>query len=741
MKKHLLLFLFVLSIVVTMGCQPHFEKSTKYSVPSMAKQIDALLGKMTLEEKVGQMSQHSNPFDDQSARFDIEDETRKGNVGSFLNFADVTKRNKLQKIAVEESRLGIPLIFGYDVIHGQRTVFPVPLGEAASWDIELVEECAKVAAREARALGIDWTFSPMVDIARDPRWGRIVEGAGEDAYLGSAISRAKVRGYQGSDLSDPETVAACLKHFAVYGASQAGREYHSTEVPLRTIRNVYLPPFKAGVEEGAATLMTGFNDLNGVPATANKFLLTEVLRDEWGFEGFVVSDWTSVMELTYHGIARDKTEASVLASTAGVDMEMVSRTYMKNLPRLVREGKVSEEVLDRAVRSILSVKYRLGLFDNPYVDPELQKTVILTPENRALARKAVRESMVLLKNEGKLLPLKSNLKSIALIGPLADNQKDLLGTWAFGGNSKDVVTVAKGLQDALGDSCEINYAKGCETDGVSTEGFSEAIEAANKSDLVIMAVGESAQHNGETRSRSNLNMPGMQLELVKEVAKTGKPIVMILFSGRPLTINWELENIGSIILAWHPGIEGGNGIADVLSGRYNPAGKITVTFPRNVGQIPIYYNMKNTGRPAGKTGNASVYIDVANSALVPFGYGLSYTTFAYANLQIENTKVEIPGAVKVSVDVSNTGDVGGHEVTQLYIRDISGSVTRPVKELKGFERIYLNAGETKTVTFNLETSELKFYDINMEYNVEAGDFQVWVGPNSAEGLEGRFELF
>ncbi len=737
MRSKLMVTVFVLLACVQLGCQQQSNRTKNLDSVIEAK-IDVLLTKMTFEEKAGQMSQVSESGEDGPS--DIENEVRKGNLGSFLNVFDLEKRNKLQKIAVEESRLGIPLIFGADVIHGHRTVFPVPLGEASSWNLDLMEKTAAIAAKEARAVGIDWTFSPMVDIACDPRWGRIVEGAGEDPYLGSLIARAKVRGYQGSDLSASDTIAACLKHFAVYGAAQAGREYSTTEVPLRTIRDVYLPPFKAGVEEGAATLMSGFNDLNGVPASGNKFLLTDILRYEWGFNGFVVSDWRSVKQLIQHGVAEDESQAAILGVTAGVDMEMVSRTYMDYLPQLVREGKISEKVLDTTVRRILRVKFRLGLFDHPYVDPKLQDTVILAPEHRALARQAVRESMVLLKNEDNLLPLDKNIKSIALIGPLADNQEDLLGTWALAGKSEDVVTVLQGLKDAL-DSCKINYAKGCDADSDSTEGFTEAVNAADESDLVIMAVGESVMHNGESHSRTNLNLPGVQIELLRKVQKTGKPIVMLLFAGRPLTINWELENIPSILLAWHPGVEGGNGIADVMLGDYNPAGKLTVTFPRNVGQIPIYYNMKNTGRPFIEDDRfTSKYIDSPNTPLLPFGYGLSYTTFAYSHLKIENKRVKIPGVIKISADVTNTGKTAGYEIAQLYIRDMVGSVTRPVKELKGFQRIYLNPGETKTVTFELPTNNLKFYDINMEYTVEPGDFTIWIGPNSTEGLEGSFEL-
>jgi beta-glucosidase len=739
MKRISSLCICAILLITQLGCQSKTKQSRNFD-PVMEAKIDALLSKMTLEEKAGQMTQKGGGGEDGPA--DVEGEIRKGSISSFLNITDLEKRNKFQKVAVEESRLGIPLIFGFDVIHGYRTIFPVPLAEAASWDMDLMEKTARIAAREARAVGIDWTFSPMVDIARDPRWGRIVEGAGEDTYLGSLIARAKVRGYQGNDLSAHDTVAACLKHFAVYGAAQAGREYHTTEVPIRTVREVYLPPFEAGIDEGAATVMSGFNELNDVPTSGSKFLLTEVLRDAWGFDGFVVSDYRSVKQLINQGFAKDQSQAAVLASVAGVDMEMVSRTYCDNLPSLVRKGVVSENTLNTAVRRILRIKFRLGLFENPYVDPKLQDKVILAPEHREVARQAVRESMVLLKNENKTLPLDTNIKSIALIGPLADNREDLIGTWSLAGKNDDVVTLIEGLKKELGDTCKINYARGCDIESDSTEGFAEAVKAANASDLVVMAVGEGVMHNGEAHSRTNLDLPGVQQQLLKEIKKTGKPMVMVLFAGRPLTINWELENIPSILLAWHPGIEGGNGITDVLFGRYNPAGKITATFPRSVGQIPIFYNMKNTGRP-GVEGDrfTSRYIDSPNTPLLPFGYGLSYTTFAYSSLKIENGKVKIPGVVKVSADIANTGTAAGHEVVQLYTRDLVGSVTRPVKELKGFKRIYLKPGETKTVTFDLSTSDLKFYDINMEYRVEPGDFEVWVGANSAEGLKGVFQLF
>ncbi len=714
------------------------QKNTMATDPAIEAKIDKLLAEMTLEEKAGQMRQVGRSGEDGSS--DIESEIANGNVGSFLNISDVELRNKLQKVAVEKSRLGIPLIFGFDVIHGLRTIYPVPLGEAASWDIELMEKTAAMAAAEARSVGIDWTFSPMVDIARDPRWGRIVEGAGEDPYLGALIARAKVRGYQGKNLADANTIAACLKHFAVYGASQAGRDYHAVEVPIRTIRDIYLPPFQAGVDEGAATLMCAFNDIDGVPASANKFLLTDVLRDEWGCDGFVVSDWRSVSQLIYHGVAKDLTQAAVLASTAGVDMEMVSRAYC-DLPSLVRKGDVSEKTLDTAVRRILRVKYKLGLFDEPYVNAEKHKTVILAPKHRELARQAVRESMVLLKNQNNILPLKKNIKSIALIGPLADNQKDLLGTWCLAGNAKDVITVRQGLKNAVGKTCKINYAKGCKADGDSKEDFAQAIDAAKNSDVVVMALGEPASYNGEAHSRTNINLPGVQLDLLKEIVKTGKPIVMLLFTGRPLTINWEMENIPAILLAWHPGIEGGNGIADVVFGDYNPSGKLTVTFPRSVGQIPIYYNVKNVCRPFVEEDRfTSRYLDLPNTPLLPFGHGMSYTMFKYSNLKIENAQAKIPGVIKISADITNTGKCAGVETAQLYVADLVASVVRPVKELKGFQRVHLDAGQTKTVMFELPTDDLRFWDINMKYVVEPGEFKIWIGTDSTTGLEGGFTL-
>ena len=738
MKTRTLLAVYVfLSVALfTTCCGRATQKAAGITIE---EKIDKLLQEMTLEEKVGQMNQPGSSGKDGPS--DIESEVRKGNIGSFLNITEVKKRNKLQRIAVEESRLGIPLLFAFDVIHGFKTIFPVPLAESASWDLKLMEKTAQVAAREARASGVDWTYAPMVDIARDPRWGRIVEGAGEDPYLGSLISRAKVRGFQGKDYADPERLVACLKHYAAYGAVQAGREYHTTEVPERVLRNVYLPPFKAGVQEGAATLMSGFNDLNGVPVSGNKYLLTDILRGEWGFDGVVVSDYRSVKQLIYHGLASDEPHAGMIGAEAGVDIEMVSRTYIENLPRLVREGKFPEKVLDEAVRRILRIKFRAGLFDDPYVDPEVQNTVMLHEDHRKIAREMVQRSIVLLKNKGQILPLSKDIKSIALIGPLADNQIDLMGTWAGKGKKEDVVTVLEGIKSAVSANCEINYVKGCEVNDNSTSGFAAALDAARKSDVVIMAVGESRELNGEAHSRTSLDLPGVQRQLIQEISNTGKPIIVLLFTGRPLSINWVYKNIPSILLVWHPGTEGGNGIADVLFGDYNPSGKLTVTFPRNVGQVPIYYNAKNTGRPADKDDrHTSKYIDVHWTPLIPFGYGLSYTTFKYSNLKISPDKVSPEQPISVSVDVKNTGNRAGEEVVQLYIRDLVGSVTRPVKELKGFEKISLAAGQRKKVTFTLTPDHLGFYNRDMKFVVEPGAFKVWVGPSSVEGLEGNFEV-
>ena len=728
---------------------------------------------MTLEEKIGQMHQLHHGANDVPTS--LAEQVRKGSVGSFLNVTDVNVRNKLQKTAVEETRSGIPLIFGFDVIHGYRTIFPIPLGQSASWDTKLVGKSASIAAKEAASVGIDWTFAPMVDIARDPRWGRIAECFGEDPYLASVMAQAKVRGFQGKSLVSPDTLVACLKHYVAYGAAEGGRDYNTCEVSERTLREVYLPPFKAGVKAGAGTLMSGFNEISGIPASGNRFTLTDILRGEWGFDGFVVSDWNSVKQLVDHGFAANEAQAGKQAVTAGVDMEMVSRCFTDHLPQLVKEGKVSQKVIDEAVRRILRVKFRAGLFDSPYADPNLAGSIMLHKDHLQTAREMVRESLVLLKNQGSILPLKKDIKSIAVIGPLADDRASLLGTWCGKGDANDVVTVLEGIKKKVSAECKVSYVKGCDIKDDPSSGSTatldaeraeaakksieeietarrKAVEIAKQSDVVILALGESEDMSGEAHSRASLDLPATaQIELVKAVQKTGKPVVVILLAGRPLSISWLKEHIPAILFAWHPGIQGGNGIADVLFGDYNPSGKLTVSFPRVVGQIPIYYNHKNTGRPPiGGVRWNSKYIDIPWTPsegestnwtpLFPFGHGLSYTTFEYSNLKISPAKVVSGRPISVSVEVKNTGNQAGEEVVQLYIRDLVGSATRPVKELKGFTKILLTAGQKEKVSFTLTPDQLKFYNRDMKFVVEPGEFSVCVGPSSVEGLEGSFEV-
>ena len=731
MRIHIKSSLLLFSLFTLVIAQGAFGLTTE-------EKVEELLQKMTLEEKVGQMYQNRDGGQDSILKV-----VRKGSIGSFLGITDVILRNKLQKIAVEESRLGIPLIFGFDTIHGHKTVFPIPLGQAASWNPKLAEEAAVISAKEARSEGVDWVFAPMVDIARDARWGRIAEGFGEDPYLASLMTQAKVRGFQGygDSLFGPDKVVACLKHYVGYGAAEGGKDYNTCEISQRTLREIYLPPFQAGVQAGVATLMSGFNEISGVPVTASRFLLTDVLRGEWGFDGFVVSDYTSVRELIPHGIAIDETQAGKKALLAGIDMEMSSRCYLNNLPRLVRQDKVSEKVIDQAVRRILRIKFDIGLFDNPYTDPNKASSILLHKDHLELAREMARQSVVLLKNTNGLLPISKDVKSIALIGPLADSQEDLMGTWKGVGEAEDVVTILKGIQGKVSAECKINYAKGCDANGHSTEGFEAAIKAAKKSDVVIMAVGESEKMSGEAHSRASLDLPGVQRELIEEVQKTGKPIIVVLLTGRPLAISWVDKNIPTILLGWHPGTQGGNGIADVIFGDYNPSGKITATFPRNVGQVPIYYNCKNTGRPPSESVyHTSKYIDSHWTPLYPFGYGLSYTTFHYSNLKVSPDKISMEQPVIVSADVKNTGNRTGEEIAQLYICDMVGSVTRPVKELKGFEKISLEPGQKKTVDFTLTAEQLKFYNIDNQFVAEPGMFKVMVGRNSVDCLESEFEL-
>lgn len=707
--------------------------------------VEALLARMTLEEKLGQLQQLDGEANG-NYRPEHVDLVRRGLLGSTLNVRGARKTNELQRIAVEQSRLKIPLIFGFDVIHGYRTIFPVPLAEAASWDPALVERAAAVAAAESYAAGVRWTFAPMVDIARDPRWGRIVEGAGEDPYLGAVMARARVRGFQGDDYSAPGKVVACVKHWVAYGAAEGGRDYNTTDMSENRLREIYLPPFKAAIDAGVGTFMSAFNDLNGIPASANPFTLTQILRSEWKFTGFVVSDYESVRELINHGIAGNESEAARAALTAGVDMEMVSRLYAKHAAALIREGKLTQATIDEAVRRILRVKFRLGLFDHPYADEAREQTTMLSASNVQTARDVASHSIVLLKNERNTLPLQKDVRSIALIGPLADDQENMIGSWSGDGRKEDAVTLLAGIRAKVPPASRINYAKGCTVSAAGDETnaealLNEAVRAARESDVVILAVGESADMSGEAASRASLDLPGRQLELAKAVAAAGKPFVVVLMNGRPLTINWIADNAPAILETWFGGTQAGNAIADVLFGDVNPGGKLPVTFPRHVGQIPIYYGHKNTGRPPDpKNKYTSKYLDAPVTPLFPFGYGLSYTTFRLTNLTLSAQSIKPDGRLTVTADLENIGPRPGDEVVQLYIRDVVASVTRPLKELKGFERITLRSGEKRSVQFTLSSEHLGFYDRAMRFVVEPGEFQVFVGQNSAEGLQASFQI-
>jgi beta-glucosidase len=693
---------------------------------------------MTLEEKLGQLQQLDGHAD---GRFKDEhpEMVRKGQLGSTLNVRGARNTNELQRIAVEQTRLKIPMIFGFDVIHGYRTIFPIPLGEAATWDPLTAERGAAIAAKEARAAGVHWTFAPMVDIARDPRWGRIAEGSGEDPFLGSAMAAARVRGFQGHDYSAADKVVACAKHWVAYGAAEGGRDYNTTDVSERTLREVYFPPFKAAVDAGVGTFMSAFNDLNGVPTSANSFTLTTVLRGEWKFEGFVVSDYESVKELINHGIAANEKEAVAAGLNAGVDMEMVSRLYNKHAAELVSGRQVSARTIDEAVRRILRIKFRLGLFEKPFADEARERNSIFLPEHLAVAREAAARSLVLLKNDRQVLPLSKSIKTIAVIGPLADSQKDVIGSWTGDGKPEDAVTLLAGIKSKVSPQTIVRYAKGCEVNDDSTAGFDQAIRIARDSDVAIVAVGESAEMSGEAASRSSLDLPGRQLDLVKAIQATGKPVVVVLMNGRPLSISWVAANVSSIMETWFAGSQAGNAIADVLFGDVNPGGKLPVTFPRTVGQVPLYYNYKNTGRPPdAKNKYTSKYLGEPWTPLFPFGYGLSYTKFRFTNLRLSSQQIAPTGSLKISVEVENVGARAGDEVVQLYVRDLAASVSRPVKELKGFQRITLQPGEKKGVELMLTPAQLGFYNREMRFVVEPGWFKVMVGPNSEELIEAKF---
>lgn len=728
---------FMVNISIAVGQQRFDEKR-------MEEKIDSLLSIMTLEEKIGQLTLYTSDYDvtGPTIREGYKEDIKQGKVGAIFNAFGAEYTRTLQEMAVEETRLGIPLIFGYDVIHGHKTIFPIPLGESASWDLEAIENAARIAALEASAEGLHWTFAPMVDIARDPRWGRMAEGSGEDTYLTTKIAVARVNGFQGKDLYDLNTVMACTKHFAAYGAALAGRDYNTVDMSDRVLREVYLPPFKATVDAGVATFMTSFNEVDGIPATGSHYLLTEILRNEWGFEGFVVTDYTSINEMVPHGIVANEYEAAELAINAGVDMDMQGGVYQEHLDDLVKSGEVEEEQINKAVRRILEMKFKLGLFEDPYrySNPNREKEFVMNAENLKAARDMARKSIVLLKNEAHTLPLKKDIKTLAVIGPLADNKKEMIGSWSAAGDWSKSVTLLEGIKAAVSPATKITYVKGANINDDSTQWISEAVKIAKKADAVVLAIGEEALMSGEAASRSSLDLPGVQLQLAKELHKTGKPVIVVLMSGRPLTINWLDENVPAILETWFLGTQAGHAIADVLFGEYNPSGKLPVTFPRSVGQVPLYYNNKNTGRPINEGKYTSKYLDIPNTPLYPFGYGLSYTSFTYSNLKVNKPQYNMDDKIEVTVTVTNSGAVKGEEVVQLYIRDLVGSVTRPVKELKGFKKIELAPGESEQVNFTLTKDDLAFYTKDMEFKTEPGDFKVFVGTNSEECLEADFEI-
>lgn len=712
--------------------------------------VEALLGKMTLEEKLGQMNQLS-PWD-----FDeLAGKVRKGEVGSILNYTDSALVNKIQRVAVEESRLGIPLLVSRDVIHGYKTIFPIPLGQAATFNPQIVERGARVAAVEASADGIRWTFAPMIDISRDPRWGRIAESCGEDPYLTSVMGTAMIKGFQGSSLNSPTSMAACAKHFVAYGASEGGKDYNSTFVPERVLRNVYLPPFKAAVDAGCATFMTSFNDNDGVPGTANKFVLKDILRDEWKFDGMVVTDWASAAEMINHGFCTDGKDAAEKSVNAGVDMDMVSETFIKNLKRSLEENVVSMQAIDNAVRNILRLKFRMGLFDNPYI--ATPQRVKYAEEHLKAAKEAVEQSVILLKNSNGTLPLTDNVRTIAVVGPMADAPYEQLGTWVFDGEKEHTVTPLKAIKEMYGDKVNVIFEPApAYSRDKDRSGIVKAVSAARRADAVIVFVGEESILSGEAHSLANLDLQGAQSELIKSLSAVGKPLVTVVMAGRQLTIGKEVEASDAVLYSFHPGTMGGPAIADILFGKVNPSAKTPVTFPRMTGQLPMYYAHNNTGRPANPTemlideipveagqtsvGCRSFYLDAGDTPLFPFGYGLSYTTFEYSNLKLASDMLTVGGELLVTVDLKNTGRYDGVEVVQLYIQDKIGSVTRPVKELKAFRRVALKAGESTVVSFSLPVSELAFWGYDMTYGVEPGDFRLWVGTSSAEGLSADFTV-
>ena len=710
------------------------------------QRVDSVLRLMTLSEKIGQMNQVSSKEDPTGQLTECSNEEeliRSGQVGSMLNVVGVERTRHLQEIAVNDTRLHIPLIFALDVVHGYKTISPVPLAESCSWDMDLIEKSARVAAEEATAAGIQWTFAPMVDIARDPRWGRVMEGSGEDPYLGSAIAKARVRGFQGTDLSAYNTMAACAKHFVGYGAAEGGRDYNTVDISKQRLRELYLPPFSAAADAGVATFMNSFNEVMGVPATGSTYLVRDILKGEWNFPGVVVSDWGSVAELIPHGVAEDKCDAAQLAVTAGCDMDMEGYCYVSSLEKLVREGVVSESLIDDAVRRILRLKFDLGLFDDPYryCDAEREKAEILSAEHRKVVREMACKSIVLLENREGILPLDNRCKNIGIVGPLADNPDDMLGSWCARGDGKDAIGILQGIKQAVGKGVRIRYAKGCEIEGDDRSGFSEAVQVAENSDVVIVCVGENRFMSGEAASRTRLTLPGVQRELLKAIKETGKPIVLLLSNGRPLVLDWEKENIGTIVECWQLGSEAGNAIADVLFGKYNPSGKLTMSFPYNEGQIPVYYNAKSTGRPyVPNVRYVTRYLDCPNVSLYSFGYGLSYTRFEYGELKLDKDTMFPGEKLRIDVSVANVGNYDGEETVQLYIRDVCSKITRPEKELKGFKKVFLKKGERTDISFELSLADLEYVLADGSRESDPGLFEVFVGGNPDDVKKAEFIL-
>ena len=736
--KRIILFAF-LSVLLFASCRGRREASLKDVDP----RVDSLIRIMTLDEKIGQMVLFTSDWDvtGPTIREGYLDDIRSGRCGNIFNAYTVDYIRELQRVAVEESRLGIPLMFGYDVVHGHKTIFPIPLGESCSWDLDLIRRSASASAAEAAASGLNWTFAPMVDISVDPRWGRVSEGAGEDPYLGSLIAAARVKGFQGEDLADPLTGLACGKHFAAYGAPFGGRDYNTVDMSERQFREFYMPPYKAGVNAGALSVMTAFNEYDGVPATGNQYLLKDLLKGEWNFQGFVVTDYTSINEMVHHGYARDDAEAGVKAVNAGVDMDLQGEVYFSYLRGLVDSGFVREKTIDNAVRRILNVKAKLGLFDDPYLycDRARENQVVSNPEIKALSRDAARRSMVLLKNEG-CLPFDRGDR-IAVIGELAASRRDLLGSWKAAGEWDDMNSILDAVR-AYNGAANVIYAEGCRKMGSDRSGFSEAMDAVAQADKVLMVIGEDWDWSGEAASRTDIGVPGIQSELLKMIASAGKPVAVVLLNGRPLVLEEESKAADAILEAWYPGTMGAEAVTDIVFGQYNPSGKLTMTFPRSVGQIPVFYYEKNTGRPIYLPNDKykSKYLDSPNEPLYPFGYGLSYTDFKYSNLILSSPKMKKGHTIDATVTVTNIGSRTGEETVQLYIRDLIGSVTRPVKQLKGFQKLVLAPGESRTVTFTIDDEMLSFWRHDMTFGIEDGDFKVMVGGSSSDLLQTSFSL-